>query len=140
MPATPAINTITLAPDNYAEVIALLDAHEWVVSCLCAAWCDVCTDFRARFDGLALRHPGRLLLWIDIEDRADLVDEFDVENFPTLLIQRGDAIIFYGAVEPDEKSLHRLITSTTRDAAMPPVSATRHALRDKLAAVVRAGS
>ena len=67
----------------------------WVVACLCAAWCDVCTNYRPGFDELAAQHPDKLFVWIDIEDRADLIGDFDVENFPTLLIQRGDDVIFY---------------------------------------------
>ena len=49
---------ITLEPQRYAEIHALLDARTWTVSCLCAAWCDVCTEFRTRFDQLAAQHPG----------------------------------------------------------------------------------
>ena len=127
----PVMPAITLAPHNYAEVIALLEAREWAVCCLCAEWCDVCTKFRSVFDRLALQHPDKVMLWIDIEDRADLVDELDVENFPTLLIQHGDDVIFYGTVEADEKSLNRLILARTRDQPTLP-SATPHRLREKL--------
>ncbi|MBC7512936.1 MAG: thioredoxin family protein [Herminiimonas sp.] len=130
---------ITLEPQRYAEIHALLDARTWTVCCLCAAWCDVCTAFRTQFDQLALQHPGKVMLWIDIEDRADLVDEFDVESFPTLLIQRGDEIVFLGTVEPDATGINRLILSQTREDAAPQVPATRHALQQKLAALLHAG-
>lgn len=130
---------ITLEPQRYAEIHALLDARTWTVSCLCAAWCDVCTEFRTRFDQLAAQHPGMVMLWIDIEDRADLVDEFDVENFPTLLIQRGNDIVFLGTVEPDAASVNRLIMSQTREETDPRAPAMRHPLQEKLAELLHAG-
>lgn len=130
---------LTLEPSNYAAIHALLDARTWTVSCLCAAWCDVCTGFRARFDQLALQHPGMVMLWIDIEDQAALVGEFDVDNFPTLLIQRGDDIVFYGTVEPDAAGLNRLILSQTREDAVQPAPVMHLALQAKLDALLRAG-
>jgi hypothetical protein len=35
----------------------------------------------------------------------------DVENFPTLLIARGDEVLFYGTVLPHEQTLARLVES-----------------------------
>lgn len=136
----PAMPAITLAPHNYAEVIALLETRNWVICCLCAAWCDVCTEFRPGFDRLALQHPDKVLLWIDIEDRADLVDEFDVDNFPTLSMQHGDNMIFYGTVEPDEKSVNRLILARTCDQATLASTMTPHRLRKKLEVLLQAES
>ena len=125
---------LTLEPSNYAAIHARLDATTWTVCCLCAAWCDVCTGFRERFEQLAIQHPDIVLLWIDIEDRADMVEEFDVDNFPTLLMQRGDAIFFYGTIEPDAAGISRLITSQIRAEGAAP--AGHHALRSKLAAML----
>ena len=124
--------TLILEPRNYAEIHARLATSEWNICCLCAAWCDVCTAFRERFDLLASQHPDKLMLWIDIEDRADLVDEFDVEDFPTLLIQRGEEVFFYGAIEPDLGTINRLIGSQTRASAVSQTSAPAHGLRAKL--------
>lgn len=103
--------SITLQPENQHQLAQRMKDDTWVVACLCAAWCDVCTSYRPGFDELAAQHPDKLFVWIDIEDRADLVGDFDVENFPTLLIQRGDDVMFYGTVMPDNHIAHRLITS-----------------------------
>ncbi len=54
-------------------------------------------------------HPDKRLVWIDIEDQADFIGDIDVENFPTLLIQRGDHVAFFGTVLPDIKLADRLI-------------------------------
>jgi thioredoxin-like negative regulator of GroEL len=81
----------------------------WVVACLCAAWCDVCKQYRAGFDAVAAEHPEHQFVWIDIEDQSDLVGELDVENFPTILIQRGDTVVFYGTMLPEPRQVARLL-------------------------------
>ncbi len=103
--------SITLLPENQHQLAQRMQDDVWVVACLCAAWCDVCTSYRPGFDELAAQHPDKLFVWIDIEDSADLIGDFDVENFPTLLIQRGDDVMFYGTAMPDHRIAHRLITS-----------------------------
>jgi thiol-disulfide isomerase/thioredoxin len=105
------MSSITLKPENLQQLSDRMTDDTWVVACLCAAWCDVCTKYRPGFDALAARYPDALFLWADIEDRADLVGEFDVENFPTLLIQRGDDVVFYGTTLPDPHIAGRLLTA-----------------------------
>ena len=107
---------MTLAADNRAQLRAALTDTTWCVACLCAAWCDVCGNFRENFTALAALHPEIQFVWIDIEDEAELVGDIDVENFPTLLIQRGSQVAFFGTVEPDRKSIDRLIQAQVRRA------------------------
>ncbi len=47
--------------------------------------------------------------WIDIEDHAEQAGDIDVENFPTILIQRDNTVLFLGTVLPDHGLLRRLI-------------------------------
>lgn len=103
--------TYTLEIDNRAALAASLNGDGWIVACLCAAWCDVCCEYRASFEELAARHPDKHFVWVDIEDQAEVVGEMDVDNFPTLLIQRGDTIAFYGTVQPDWRQANRLLQS-----------------------------
>jgi len=100
---------LTLEQADFDRLAAWLEDGSWVVACLCAAWCDTCNGYRGAFDALAARHPDKHFVWIDIEDRADLVGDIDVENFPTLLIQRGDAVAFFGTVLPDARLAERLL-------------------------------
>jgi len=100
-----------LESDNHAEVGTAIAGGGWTVACLCAAWCGTCTSYRAAFDGLAARHPDKTFVWIDVEDQAGVVGDLDVENFPTLLLQRGDTVAFFGTVLPDPKVADRLITA-----------------------------
>ncbi len=103
------MSVIVLSHANRKLVHDRLAEGVWVVACLCADWCDVCAAFQATFDGLASTHPEHLFLWIDIEDEADLVGDIDVENFPTLLIERHGKATFYGTVEPAAGPLGRLV-------------------------------
>lgn len=111
------MHSLTLDPDNFDEVTAALSSPRWVVACLCAAWCGTCGSYRATFDELAARHPDKLFVWIDIEDRADVVGELDIENFPTLLIQRQDQVAFFGTVLPDPNLAHRLVLAQAEQSA-----------------------
>lgn len=63
----------------------------WVI-CLCAQWCHICRDLQPGFAGLQATQPGIRWAWIDIEDHADLVDELDIETFPTYLIAGDDGV------------------------------------------------
>ena len=94
-----------LVPENFPQLASTLSQDKWVVACLCAAWCDVCKQYRSGFDALADEHPQHQFVWIDIEDQADLVGDLDVENFPTILIQHRDTVVFYGTMLPEPRSL-----------------------------------
>lgn len=97
-----------------------------LVVCLCAEWCDVCREYRSRFDQVQAKvlaqFPQARFLWIDVEDEADLLDLPDVENFPTLLLALGDAPRFFGPVTPQTQTLERLIRRTIEDAAGPALA------------------
>jgi len=80
-----------------------------MVVCLCAAWCDTCTEFRVAFDRIAAARPDMRFVWLDIEDDSQLCGDIDVENFPTLAIYRGDALLHFGVSLPLESMVARLI-------------------------------
>ncbi len=100
-----------LTKDNRAELASALAANEWMIACLCAAWCGSCRDYEIAFAQLAARHPDTRFIWIDIEDEAEVVGDFDVDNFPTLLIQHGTTVTFFGTIEPDIRQAERILTT-----------------------------
>ncbi|MBK4735793.1 thioredoxin family protein [Noviherbaspirillum pedocola] len=111
------MSCLTLETDNRSDILEAIAGDRWIVACLCAAWCDVCRQYRPSFEELAARHPDKQFLWIDVEDQADVVGELDVENFPTILIQRDDIVAFYGTMLPEARQLHRLIEAQTERSA-----------------------
>lgn len=99
----------SLELDNRDTIAQSLTEDTWLVACLCAAWCDVCQQYRAGFESLAKEFPNKQFIWVDVEDQADLVGDIDIDNFPTLLIQRGDTVAFFGTILPDVRQTARLV-------------------------------
>ncbi|MEC5216220.1 thioredoxin 1 [Actimicrobium sp. GrIS 1.19] len=137
---------LTLSSETLPTLRDWLRSDTLLVACLCAGWCDACRDYRTTFEALAARHPEQHFLWIDIEDQADLLGDFDVENFPTLLVQRGAQVAFFGTVVPALAVADRLLQSLVNKsldelAADTAASAERQRWRDHkhLAARLAAG-
>ena len=90
------------------------------IACLCAAWCRLCDDYAPVFDaavaelGAAGLHARRH--WIDIEDEAALIDDVDVETFPTLVVIGPDGVRFAGPLTPQPEILRRMLRATVLDA------------------------
>ena len=106
---TPLPSMLTLTDETRAHLKSWLRSDTLLVACLCAAWCDVCSQYRATFAMLAAQHAEVNFVWIDIEEHADLIGDIDVDNFPTLLMQRGPHVTFFGSVPPGLQVAHRLI-------------------------------
>ena len=83
-----------------------------LVAGLCAQWCGTCRDWRAVFDEQAGAFAGRAdFAWVDVEDHDEVMGHVDVENFPTLMIARGDDVLFFGTITPHAQTLARLVQS-----------------------------
>ena len=83
-----------------------------LMACLCAQWCGTCSSYEAVFAACATAYGSRVQpLWVDIEDEADLIGGIDVDNFPTLLLARDDALLFLGTITPHAQTLSRLVAS-----------------------------
>jgi thioredoxin 1 len=103
------MHSLTLDTSNRAQLAASMEDGRWIVACLCAAWCGTCGGYRAAFESVAARHPDKTFVWIDIEDQADVVGDLDVDNFPTLLLQKDDTVAFFGTMLPDAALAERLV-------------------------------
>ena len=78
-----------------------------LVACLCAQWCSICRDWHAGFDALAAQLPPDLAVrwaWIDVEDCADALGDYEPPNFPVLAVQRGGDLL-YCAPLPQQPAL-----------------------------------
>ena len=84
-------------------------ADTFAVHCLCAEWCGTCREYRPGFQALAAQFPDVNFVWLDIEERADDMGDLDVENFPTLLITRGEIVLFFGTMLPHLGHLQRTL-------------------------------
>ncbi|HZQ72428.1 MAG TPA: thioredoxin domain-containing protein [Burkholderiales bacterium] len=79
------------------------------VTCICAAWCDTCAEYRPGFEALAAAFPQAAFGWLDTEDDAERVGELEIENFPTILVKRGAETLFFGPQPPSHEVLRRLL-------------------------------
>lgn len=82
--------------------------REFLVVCLCADWCGTCREYEAGFRELEAQYPQVGFVWVDIEDEHAGVEDWDIENFPTLLIQRKELVLFFGPMLPH----HRILRQT----------------------------
>lgn len=81
-----------------------------IIACYCAAWCDTCSGYQTEFNDLSRQWPQHTFIWIDIEDDPHLLDNHDVDNFPTILVQSDQGNFFFGEQLPYISHLARLIT------------------------------
>lgn len=82
---------------------------DFTVVCLCAEWCGTCREYRNEFEQLSERFVGSRFLWLDIEEHADSLGDLEIENFPTILVRRGEWVLFFGTMLPQVSHLCRLI-------------------------------
>lgn len=98
--------------DTHALTTQLNNHQGLTIACYCAQWCGTCKSYRTDFALLSEKFPQHLFVWIDIEDNPELLDDIDVENFPTLLIQQQDHNYFFGTMLPHIQHLERIILAT----------------------------
>ena len=105
------------------------------VACLCAAWCRLCDGYAAVFEralaSLRDRHANLRSHWVDIEDEADLLGDFDVETFPTLVIFDAERVHFAGPLTPQVETLQRVLRAALqaqREGAAAPAAQTPEVL------------
>ena len=102
-----------------------------VVVALCAAWCNTCTEFRRGLESLPAQRAA--LVWLDVEDDADLCGDIEVESFPTLVAFRGEAVLHYGVTVPSAPVTARLMQELAeRQTGVARVPDAMHALRRAL--------
>lgn len=88
-----------------------------LITCLCAQWCGVCNQFRPMFEQLSAKYPQLRFAWVDVEDREDIMDDVDVETFPTVMLSKAHEALFLGPVLPQIGVLQRMVDSALAQAA-----------------------
>jgi thioredoxin-like negative regulator of GroEL len=104
-----------------------------VVISLCAARCQTCREFRETFERIAMNRLDAQFVWLDIEDDHEICGDIEVENFPTLVVFRGDVPVHFGVSTPQEPTVARLIDElASRTVAASEVPQEIRALREAL--------
>ena len=96
----------------------------WWVACLCAAWCGVCREWLPQFTAQARAHPQLRFAWVDVEDEDEAMGDVDIETFPTLMVARGDQVLYLAPIPPlgtqFTRLLARLQARQAPDPGLPP--------------------
>jgi thioredoxin 1 len=93
----------------------MANGPDYEVICICALWCDTCTEYRPGFEALAADFPQARFGWLDTEDDAEEVGDLEVENFPSILVKRAGQTLFYGPQPPSHEVLRRLLRELLRE-------------------------
>jgi len=96
---------------GFKEADISANEEGFLIACFCAEWCGTCREYKDGFDSLKTTFPYATFMWVDVEEAPAWIDNFDVENFPTILIQRNELVVFYGVMLPHHSQLRRLIKS-----------------------------
>jgi thioredoxin reductase (NADPH) len=108
-----------------------------LVVCLCAEWCAVCRDFKPEYLALAQQHPEILFAYLDIEDDEAFIGALELDDFPTLAIFRGNALIYFGVAKAKRDNVVHLLQKLT---ASPPQPLTPPSALLPLCGTVNRGS
>lgn len=142
--STPAV--LTAVPAGRAALSRALDgldAGRLLVVVLCAGWCGACREFRPVFERIAQSHADASFLWLDVEDDSALIEDIDVENFPTLAVYGPAGPLHYGVSLPHESVVARLVETLVRQsrviAAEPAVEVLPALLRQLVAGSAQQG-
>jgi hypothetical protein len=92
----------------------------WWVVCLCAAWCGVCREWQPTFEVQARAHAHLRFAWVDVEDEDEAMGDVDIETFPTLLVARGEQVLYLAPIPPFARQFQGLLASLQADPSPAP--------------------
>lgn len=135
-PGPCACTTVSLSPEQLAAVgqrhagclcldclreiscggpVVVEPSEFWLVACLCADWCQICQTWQPAFERLARElSASARVMWVDIEDEEDALGPVEVDDFPTLLVARGEEVLFFGTIRADERSVVQVFDRARR--------------------------
>jgi thioredoxin 1 len=82
---------------------------------VCADWCGVCRNFKT-----IVKDPHDYeVTWVELDDFEDLPGSPEIETFPTVIVVKDAAVLFVGAIKPNQESLEGLISAVSDRAPDP---------------------
>lgn len=93
------------------------------VGVICADWCGTCRAFREVVEAMQQTDAALRWIWVDIDQEEALLESFEIEAFPTLLVMRGESLHYFGAVRPTSETVAPLVRSV-REHRLPALEAS----------------
>ncbi|MDB1145110.1 MAG: thioredoxin family protein [Alcaligenaceae bacterium] len=92
------------------DAIKSLPSDAYLIVCYCAEWCRTCESFKSAFSTLASEYEERYaFVYIDVEEHYEMLGDEDIDNFPTILIQKEGVNHYFGEILPYASHLKQLI-------------------------------
>jgi thioredoxin len=83
--------TLKLTEQNFTETI---EANDMVIVDFWAQWCPPCRNFAPVFESVSEKYPDIVFAKLNTEEEQGLASHFQIRSIPTLMIFRGQIIIF----------------------------------------------
>ena len=84
------MSVITVTSENFEEI---KKSDKKVLLDFFATWCGPCKMVSPRVDEIAEEHPEYIVGKVDVDEEADIAEEFGVMSVPTLVVLKDGEIV-----------------------------------------------
>lgn len=93
-----------------SENISTVTSRDEIVMVDCwAEWCSACREFDPVFKKVAEKYPSHVFAKLDTDTEKELVTKLGIKHIPTLLLFRGEYLLFQQPGYYEEEKLENII-------------------------------